>query len=267
MTYSEEFQPDLAGDNDAPTGYFEAFGVEFTSTVLGGLIAVLGLAGAIAIWWFFVKPMSAETELMRGDLQTKQADLQAKQASNSGGRIADLEAELIQEERIETEVINAYGKEKQIQTFLLDLNRILTSSNIQLVSYEPTPSKPEFIQDEAYGEVAKNKLKRQTFNVEFEDMTYAQVTSMLENLDLLQPLIVLRNFKTDISQRQSYLYSDAALIPKNPTQLQVAFEVDALIAPTPEELKAHLAKLEAEAAAAAPPAEGGAAPPAEAPPQ
>lgn len=247
MTYSEEFQTDLADDGGDQEGYFELFGVQFTSTIVGVMIAIAGVIGAGAIWWFLVKPITAETETIKADLQTKQGELQQKKGSSSGDRIAELEAQLIAEEQIAEEVINAYGQEKQIQTFLLDLNRILTASDIQLVSYEPTSPQPEFIEDATvYGEAAVNKLKRQTFNVSFEDMSYAQVDSMLESLDRLQPLIVLREFATEITQPPTYLYSETGLIPQAPTRLGVSFIVDALIAPTPEELAARQAELAAQ---------------------
>ncbi|OKH13788.1 hypothetical protein [[Limnothrix rosea] IAM M-220] len=249
MAYSEEFKTDLVGDGAEQQGYFNAFGVEFTSMILGALLAIAGLAGAGALWWFFVKPINAETETLQTELQQKQAELQQKQAAGSENKIAELEAQLVQEERIASEVINAYGKDKQIQTFLLDLNRILTASDIQLVSYEPTSPQPEFITDDTYGEAAINKLKRQTFNVSFENMTYAQVDSMLENLDLLQPLIVLREFSTNIAEPPSYLYTERELIPQNPTKLGISFVIDALIAPTPEELQARQEELAAEAPA------------------
>lgn len=260
MTYSEELQPGAATANSEPTGYFKAFEVEFTSTILGGLLAVAGIAGAGALWWFMVKPINAEIDTLEGELQQKSAELQQKKSANAANKIVELEAQLAQEERIASEVLNAYGQEKQVQTFLLDLNRILTASNIQLVSYEPETPQPQFIEDEVYGATAQNKLKRQTFNVAFENMTYPQVESMLENLDLLQPLIVLRNFSTSTAQRQSYLYTESELIPQNPTTLNVSFVVDALIAPTPEEIAARQAEL---AAAAAPPPAEGQAPPAE----
>ncbi|AFY40065.1 hypothetical protein Lepto7376_3916 [[Leptolyngbya] sp. PCC 7376] len=253
MAYSEEFQTDLVGDGSEPKGFFNAFGVEFTSTIVGALLAIAGIAGAGAIWWFLVKPITAETETLQAELQQKQGELQQKKAAGSENKIAELEAQLVQEERIASEVINAYGKDKQIQTFLLDLNRILTASDIQLVSYEPTSPQPEFIADDSYGEEATNKLKRQTFNVSFEDMTFAQVDSMLENLDVLQPLIVLREFSTDIAQPPSCLYTESQLIPQNPTKLGVSFVVDALIAPTAEELQARQQELAAENAEAPPP--------------
>lgn len=265
MTYSEEIQanPGSMG-GAAPVGYFEALGVQFTSTVLGVLLAIAGIGGAGALWWFQVKPMMAEQDTLDQELQTKQTELQQKQASNQPNKLVELEAQLNQEKRIASEVLNAYGKEKQVQTFLLDFNRILTASNIQLVNYEPTPEQPAFIADTSYGAAAQNKLKYQTFNVAFEEMTYAQVDSMLENLDLLQPLIVLRNFSTTVSQRATYLYDKNKVTPKEPTKLSVSFVVDALLAPTPEELaKKQEEAAAAAAAAAAPPA---AAPPAAAPP-
>lgn len=261
MTYSEEIQanPGSVGGG-APVGYTEFLGVQITSTVLGALLAIAGIGGAGALWWFQVKPLQEEQEILDQELQAKQGELQQKQASNQPNRLVELEAQLTQEKRIASEVLNAYGKEKQVQTFLLDFNRILTASNIQLVNYEPTPQQPAFIADTSYGTAAQNKLKYQTFDVAFEEMTYAQVDSMLENLDLLQPLIVLRNFSTTVSQRATYLYEQNRVTPREPTRLSVSFIVDALLAPTPEELAA---KQEEAAAAAAPPA---AAPPAEAAP-
>lgn len=259
MTYSEEFQTDLADDSPDQEGYFEAFGVEFTSTIVGTLLAIVGVVGAGAFWWFLIRPIVVETEGLKLELQTRQGELQTKQAAGKGDQITALEAQLVEEERITEEVINAYGKDKQIQTLLIDLNRIFTASDIQLASYETESLQPEFIIEEEneYGPAAKDQLKLQTFEVSFENMTYAQVSSMLENIDLLQPLIVLREFSTAVSTEAKYSYSEAGLITQEPSSLEVSFIIDALVAPTPEEVEAHKQALAAG---------GGQAPPAD-PPQ
>ena len=80
MAYSEEFQTDMAG-GDEPKGFFNAFGVEFTSPIVGAMLAIAGIIGAGAIWWFLVKPLTAENDTLQAELQQKQTELQQKKAS------------------------------------------------------------------------------------------------------------------------------------------------------------------------------------------
>lgn len=239
MTYVEEFQPAVDEGNAGPRGYFEAYGVEFTSTILGGVLLVFGILCAGLLWWFKAKPAWDTTATLEQSLQEKQATLSQLQNSDAQRQIAELEVELATEKRIATEILNAYGQDKQVKTFLLDLNRILTANSIQLVNYTPTTPNPVFIEDTSYGEAAQNKLKRQTFNVEFADMTYPQVEAMLASLDRMQPLVVLNDFSSVTNERPTYLFQQGRLIPQGPTRLQVNFSVDALIAPTAEELAAR----------------------------
>ncbi len=258
MTYAEEFRQTMTEMTmvGQEQGFFEAFGIQFTSKILGTMLAIAGIGASAGLWWFLVRPIQGEISTLEQELQTKQAELQEKGAGNIQEQIAQQEAELANEQRIATEILNAYGQDKQMQTFLLDFNRILTASNVQLTSYEPTPPKPEFITDAAtYGEAAQNKLKYQTFNVSFDNMTYTEAESMLMSIDVLQPLLVLRNFSTTVAEPATFRYENGRLVTQTQAQLGVSFVVDALIAPTPEELAARQAELAAEAEAAAP-AEG-----------
>ncbi|AMA08304.1 hypothetical protein [Picosynechococcus sp. PCC 73109] len=255
MTYAEEFRQTMTEMTmvGQEQGFFEAFGIQFTSKVLGTMLAIAGIGASAGLWWFLVRPIQGEISTLEQELQTKQAELQEKGAGNIQEQIAQREVELANEQRIATEILNAYGQDKQMQTFLLDFNRILTASNVQLTSYEPTPPKPEFITDAVtYGEAAQNKLKYQTFNVSFDNMTYTEAESMLTSIDVLQPLLVLRNFSTTVAEPATFRYENGRLVTQSQAQLGVSFVVDALIAPTPEELAARQAELAAEAA----PAEG-----------
>lgn len=264
MTYAEEFRQTMTEMTmiGQEQGYFEAFGVQFTSKIIGAAIAIAGIGASGALWWFLVKPIQGETDTLRQDLQAKQAEFAEKGGGGLQEQIAQLEVQLANEQRIATEIFNAYGKDKQMQTFLLDFNRILTASNVQLTSYEPTPPKPEFITDAAtYGEAAVNKLKYQTFNVTFDNMTYPEAESILGSLDLLQPLLVLRNFSTTVAEPATFRFENGRLVTATQARLGVSFVVDALISPTPEELAQRQAELAAEAAPAeGEPAEGEAPP-------
>jgi type IV pilus assembly protein PilO len=268
MTYAEEFRQTMTEMTmvGQEKGFFEVFGVQVTSKILGVALAIAGIGASGALWWFLVKPIQGEIDTLRADMQAKEAELAQKGGADVQAQIVQKEIERQNEERIATEIFNAYGQDKQMETFLLDLNRVLTASNVQLTTYEPTPPKPEFITDAApYGEAAVNKLKYQTFNVSFANMTYGEAESMLRNLDLLQPLLVLRNFSTTTSEPARFRFENGRLVTLSAPRLNVAFVVDALIAPTPEELAQRQEELAAEAAPAegeapaegAAPAEGG----------
>ncbi|BAW96448.1 hypothetical protein NIES970_13760 [[Synechococcus] sp. NIES-970] len=271
MTYAEEFRQTMTEMTmvGQEQGFFEAFGVQFTSKIVGVMIAIAGIGLSGGLWWFLVKPIQGEVDTLTVTLREKEAELAQKGSGNLESQIAQLEVERQNEARIASDIFNAYGQDKQMETFLLDFNRVLTASNVQLTTYEPTPPKPEFITDAAaYGEAAVNKLKYQTFNVSFANMTYPEAESMLSNLDLLQPLLVMRNFSTTTSEPARFRFENGRLVTLAPPRLNVSFVVDALIAPTPEELAQRQEELAAEAAAASQegqPAEGEAPPAEEAP--
>ena len=110
---------------------------------------------------------------------------------------------------------------------------------------------PGVLTDSSLGPALNNKLKRQTFNVEIEgNFNHAQ--SIIRRIELLQPLLILRNMDIKYGGEQISKTDPTVLYefdPKNPelpvalktcqpdTVVTTSFKMDALLPLTPEEQK------------------------------
>ena len=55
------------------------FGVEFTPTIIGILLALVGIGGAVYLYIKMVKPVEVQNETLRTEIVTKQQQLQSHQ--------------------------------------------------------------------------------------------------------------------------------------------------------------------------------------------
>ena len=111
---------------------------------------------------------------------------------------------------------------------------------------------PGVLTDGSLGVALNNKLKRQTFNVEIEgNFNHAQ--SIIRRIELLQPLLILRNMDVKYGGEQISKTEPTVLYefdPKNPeiplvlktscqpdTVVTTSFKMDALLPLTAEEQK------------------------------
>lgn len=120
MTISEEFISFEDNDEVAPT-YPAAFGVTFTPTVSGVLIAVLGLAGSVYLILNLIMPAWQKHQELVASQNQKQSLVEQKQASLR--QREKIEAELAQAKQQQTEVLALFANERTLDTLLLDLNR------------------------------------------------------------------------------------------------------------------------------------------------
>jgi type IV pilus assembly protein PilO len=207
MTASKDFFPDDGGEFEtaAPT-YPTAFGVTFTPSVSGALIAGLGLMGSIYLILNLVLPTFQKYQELQTSRNDKQAQVQQKQAVLQ--QTEQVRTELALAKKQQTEVLALFANEQTLNTLLLDLNRVVESGNAtrgrnfiraRLKRYVPATQSAEVITDGSLGSVVNGKLKRQVVNVELEG-TFEQTQAIIRNIERLQPLLLIRDYQSTLVQ-------------------------------------------------------------------
>ena len=120
-----------------------------------------------------------------------------------------------------------------------------------------TPGEKVVVEDGSLGEGVNGKLRKETYSVEFSG-DFAQTQSILRNLERLEPLLMVRDFKIQsgeaVPETSSGQGGQVVIQPKTP--ITTSFSIDALmptadadvppdVSPPPE----PVAPVEGEAAA------------------
>lgn len=223
--------------------YPAAFGVTFTPVVSGILFAVVGLAGALYLVLNQVLPAWNKYQELRANRTQKQDLVQQKESALK--RNQKVKTELAQAQQRKTEVLSLFANEKNLDTLLLDLNRVIESTNARtqqngvrskLKRFVPVNQTAEIIADGSLGANVNGKLKRRMVTIEF-DAPIEKTQSILRNIERLQPLLLVRDYESKL------LPSTILDSVRRPTTITTSFQLQALIPVSPE-----------EAAAAVPPA-------------
>jgi len=237
MTFNEDFISFEDGKEGevAPT-YPTAFGVTLTPAVSGVLIAVLGLVGSGYLILNLVMPTWQRNQELTATQNEKQALVQQKQATLR--QIDEVQTELAQAKQQKLDLLALFANEKTLDTLLLDLNRLVESSNAnlggasaKLKRFVPATGSAEVIADGSLGAEVNGKLKRQVVNVEF-DGTFEQTQSILRNIERLQPLLIVRDYQSLLAQTSS---SPENRPVRGPATITTSFQLQALIPVSPEE--------------------------------
>ena len=142
--------------------------------------------------------------------------------------------------------MSLFSNEKTLDTLLLDLNRVIESTNARtqrnsvrskLKQFTPVNQTAEVIADGSLGANVNGKLKRRTIDIAF-DAPMEKTQSILRNIERLQPLLLVKNYESKLLETPILTSSI-----RRPTTITTSFQLQALIPVSPE-----------EAAAAAPPA-------------
>ncbi|HSM82230.1 MAG TPA: hypothetical protein VLS96_11110 [Nodosilinea sp.] len=128
MTTTGNFLPEdnQALDQVGPT-YPTAFGVEMTPKVQGIALAVLGLAGAFALYNFLVKPVIEEKTILEGEVAQKQTQVDQQKARLQNR--AELQAQLDTALEQRVGIYSLLGNSQTLDTLLLDINQQIQNSN------------------------------------------------------------------------------------------------------------------------------------------
>lgn len=98
----------------------------------------------------------------------------------------------------------------------------------QLQRYDPQGE--VVIEDGSLGEGVNGVLKRQTYDVEFSG-DFAQTQAILSNIERLEPLLLLRDFRINASEPvvETVIGSGGQVVGQPKARLNTTFQVDALI--------------------------------------
>ena len=255
MTSYLEF-PD-EGQEEAAS-YPTAFGITFTPQISGVLIAVIGIAGAAYLGVTFVQPLWQEYNNSKQELVTKQQQLE--NTAQIKKQIAKKKVELEQAKVQNKTVLSLFATDKKVDTLLLDVNSVIKTRQGKLKSFKPADNPQaqgvaagDVINDGSLGSLVNGKLKRKTFEVEL-DGSFDQLLSIMRQFELLQTLLLIKEFKTEVKNPQVIGITDNGnvitgviddeqksdkekIIPGGKPKLKTTFKVDALLPVTQEETK------------------------------
>jgi type IV pilus assembly protein PilO len=193
MTISDRYAPGNSGMS-APA-YPTAFGITFTPTVSGILIALAGVG--VAGWMAFnlVGSKLSETQELRDKIGQKEQKLedQQKTVRDIQKIVARVNAAVDKNKQVR----GLFSTQKDLETLLLDLNRIIVASKAQLQKFTPDYGLTGTVADSSVGVELNNKIKRRVTDVAFEG-TFNQTLEILRTIDRLQTLLVLRDFKMEL---------------------------------------------------------------------
>lgn len=209
--------------------YPTAFGVTLTPQIQGVLAAVLGLIVAGYAASSFVLPEFQRFQELNENVATKQTDLQQK--TETVRRIDQIKASLLRAQEQNAEVRALLPSQKSLDTLLLDLNRLITQSNAQLVTFTPDYGASGPVVDGSLGPELNAKLKRQVTTVAF-DGSFNQTLNIMRSLDRLQTLLVIRDLSINLPPNQQGQPGPSR------NALRSSFKLYAYVPLTPEEAAA-----------------------------
>ena len=218
--------------------YPTLFGITFTPTVSGILAGVAGLGLAAYVGTQLVLPKYAEYQELRESVEQKKTDLAEKEATTK--RVDEIVARLNLAKRENNDVRALFSDQKSLDTLLLDLNRVIVSSNAELQTFKPNYASSGVVSDSSLGAPLNRKIKRQVTSVSFQG-TFNQTLQIMQAIDRLQTVLVVRNLSMELQQSDK-------LGPRN--LVKSTFNLHAYVPLSAEEAAAEAAKAAAEAAKA-----------------
>lgn len=256
MTLSGDFIPEDTGVQEAAPEYPTAFGITLTPTVIGIILALVGLGGALYLFLNVLQPALQRRSELAAEVRSKEADLANQEQALQ--EIEEVEAELEAALAERRSVYGLFSSEDQLDTLILDINRQIVPTNVgiedlrrqligagvdpelvgaRLTQVEPLPDRSGVITTEDleentyYTDEIVGKLRSEKIAVGIQG-DFAQIQSIIRNIERLEPLLIIRDFTLEESEINEE-FSDFAGIKVLDAQLVL----DALI-PTssPDEL-------------------------------
>jgi type IV pilus assembly protein PilO len=227
MTLTGEYAP--AAPEPEVRSYPQLFGISFTPTVSGILIAVLGVGVAAYLGNMLVLPALQESQTLGESIKQKEADLaqKAELVKQVQGVVASVNRANAENKQVRA----LFSSQAALETLLLDLNRVIVQNQAQLLKFEPDYAASGVITDGSLGGDLNNKLKRQVTTVSFKG-NFSQTLNILQAVDRLQTLLVVQNL---VTEAQAASATDQA---SSQNQITSTFKLVAYVPLTPEEIAA-----------------------------
>lgn len=218
---SDEFesQDEDFGGADFPV----AFGITFTPQVTGIAIGVGGLLIAGYLFWSQVLPVWTELSDLNKQKQEKESQLEQLNSSKFDLVIAQKQNELTQSKALKEDVLNFFATDQALDTLLLDINKF---SSIKINNFVPTVDR-QTVTDESFGSLATNNLQVKSYNIDLEG-TFNELELFLQDLERLQPLLVVKNLNTSTVNPPQYLLENNQLITIQQPKLKTTITVEAV---------------------------------------
>ncbi|MDP5337387.1 MAG: type II secretion system protein M [Nodularia sp. (in: cyanobacteria)] len=253
MTMSQGFNFDEQGGEfgSETSNYPVAFGITFTPKIMGIVVGVLGFAGAAYMLLNVVMPAWESFQEKQTQANDLQGQVEQKKASIQ--QIGQVKAELAAAKQETIQVLSLFANEDTLDTLLLDINRLVESTNAEvsanavrakLQKFVPASEAAEPVKDGSLGPTVDGKLKRSSITVEIEG-TFEQTQSIVRNIERLQPLLIVKDYQARLSPEQARDSSGEEVIRVGPAPITTSFEIQALMPLNSEEVAAAAQAAEA----------------------
>lgn len=234
MTFADDFATDeqLLEDD-----YPSAFGITFTPTIMGVVIAVAGVTLAVYGFMKYVKP--AQEELKQA--QTQKQELQTQLASIKSGdlqlQLAQLQADLEEKKILKSRVLSMFTSEDDLETMLIDLNSFIAANGGDLSQYQPD-SNVSVVNDASLGAGVQGKLKRKGISMTFEG-TFTETKQILQDLERLQPLLMVQSIGSTVAEKPTALITGnrSEIVPNEQAELRTQIKLNAILPQSQAELE------------------------------
>lgn len=237
MTYSDDLQLSKT-DAEQESQYPSAFGITFTPPVVGIIAGFIGVAAAGYMFLNMITPARQTVGQLEMDRDAKQAQLNSLKSGEITTKIQELEEKIATVKTLEPQILALFSDEKTLDTLLLDVNRFISANDAKLIVYEPESLEPTIINDNSLGELVNNKLKRKSIVVEMEG-SYADIQGFLQDIEQLQPLLLIKDFNTIVTEKPTYVLNQGQITAQGKAKLKTSFRIDAILPLTPQEIAAN----------------------------
>ena len=195
--------------------------------LIGIGVGILGLLGAAYLGWFQIRPaLDKKAEL---EQKLAELELQIQQGATLDQQIEQANREKAIAEEQKARVTALFADEKNLDTLLLDINRIVESRQASMSRFQPSQGGPELITDGSLGELVNGKLKRQEIQMEFTG-TFEETRSVLLTMERLQPLLVVKRFRTQADRSTQEVRFDRGQIAiSGAPELTTSLTIEALL--------------------------------------
>lgn len=247
MDSTGEFKTVEGTEGQESTKKPQIFGITMTPLVGGILLGLVGLGAFWYIWSSMITPTMESKQQLEADKQQKEDQLGQLKSGEIDRRIRDTQTELDRELQLEPQVFAMFSDENSLDTMLLDLNSSIEANQAKLVTFQPDGGGTMVITDGSLGELVNNRLKRQSNNVTITG-TFEQTQAVIQDIERLQPLLLIKDFQTQVSESPTYVYRQGQISVQGETILTTTFKIDAILPEDPANLAQPEPEPESEAA-------------------